>query len=218
MESIVTIGIIIITTITSLIAFSNQKIFDAFIFKPSLVYRNGEWYRFFTCGLIHSDYAHLIFNMLALYFFGKNVEIIFTGLLGKAGLAVYLILYISALALSILPTYHKHKTSYNYGSLGASGAVSAVVFAGLALVPTEGIYMYYIPIPIPGFIFAPLYLLLSFGLQKRGRDNINHSAHIWGSIYGAAFVIILSISIGYPIFNNFVEQVRAYMIENHWIR
>ncbi|HWJ25838.1 MAG TPA: rhomboid family intramembrane serine protease, partial [Flavisolibacter sp.] len=190
MESIVTIGIILITCIVSFLAFNNQRIIDALIFYPPAVDQDKEWYRFFSCGLIHADIGHLLFNMLALYFFGKDVEQIFKALLGSMGPIVYLLLYVSALALSILPTYHKHKRSYYYRSLGASGAVSAIVFAGLALIPTGEVYMYFIPIPIPGFIFAPLYLLISFALQKRGRDNINHSAHIWGSIYGAAFVIV----------------------------
>jgi membrane associated rhomboid family serine protease len=218
MESIITISIIVITTLVSILGFSNQRLIDELIFYPPAVSKRNQWYRFFSCGLIHADVGHLLFNMLALYFFGKDVEYIFARLLGDSGRWIYLLLYVSALMTSLLPTYNKHKESYHYRSLGASGAVSAIVFAGMALIPTEEVYMYFIPIPIPGFIFAPLYLLISFFLEKRGKDNINHSAHIWGSVYGAAFVVVLCLSVGYPIIQNFTYQVKAYMQAKHWIR
>src|SRR5215213_5868254 len=115
MQLNITTIIIIITALISIGGFSNPKIIDDLIFYPPAVSRRNQWYRFFSCGLIHADVGHLIFNMLALYFFGKNVEIIFITLLGKqAGILVYLLLYISALAVSLLPTYLKHKENYHY--------------------------------------------------------------------------------------------------------
>src|SRR5204863_964117 len=127
MEISITLIIIIATSIISFIAFSNHKLLDQFIFYPPAV-RRGQVYRFFSCGLIHADWGHLIFNMLALYLFGQKLEGYFTQVFGEKGKIFYLVLYITALAVSVLPTYFKNRNNYNYRSLGASGAVSAVVF------------------------------------------------------------------------------------------
>lgn len=211
MELSITLIIVIVTAIISITGFSNQKVIDDLIFYPPAVSRNNQWYRFFTCGLIHADLGHLIFNMLSLYFFGKFVEDAFASLLPQQGKWLYLLMYISALAVSILPTYNKHKDDYNYRSLGASGAVSAVIFAGLLLSPTTGVYLYFIPIPIPGFIFAPLYLLISVMMDRRGRDNINHSAHIWGAIYGLAFVVVLGRIADFPVVQNCIRDIKYWL-------
>ena len=209
--------IIIITVLVSIGGFQNQKLIDDLIFYPPAVTQRKQWYRFFTCGLIHADVAHLAFNMLSLYFFGKNVEKIFIALLGKqTGILVYLLLYVSALVVSLLPTYTRHKNNYHYKSLGASGAVSAIIFAGLTLIPSNEVYIFLIPIGIPGFIFAPLFLLISFYLDRKGSDNINHSAHIWGSIYGIVFVIVMCYSIGFPVFESFMNQIKSYMQTKGW--
>jgi len=209
--------IIIITVLVSIGGFNNQKLIDDLIFYPPAVTQRKQWYRFFTCGLIHADIAHLAFNMLSLYFFGKNVEKIFIALMGKQnGILVYLLLYISALAVSLLPTYSRHKDDYHYRSLGASGAVSAIIFAGLFLIPGSEVFIFFIPIPIPGFIFAPLFLLISFYLDRKGTDNVNHSAHIWGSVYGIVFVIVMGYSVGFPVFENFINQIKSYMQIKGW--
>jgi membrane associated rhomboid family serine protease len=213
----ITIVIIIITTLISIGGFTNHKILGDLVFYPPAVTEQNQWYRFITCGLVHADIAHLIFNMIALYFFGDSVEMIFKQLFGPIGGMIYLLLYVSALVISLLPTYFKHRHDYNYRSLGASGAVSAIVFAGLVLIPSAEVYLYFIPIPIPGFIFAPLYLLLSFILARKSRDNVNHSAHIWGSIYGALFVLVSCMVIGFPVIQNFSDQVIQYMHAKGWI-
>jgi membrane associated rhomboid family serine protease len=217
MQLSITLIIVIITTLVSLGGFSNQKIIDDLIFYPPAVTRQNQWYRFFSCGLIHADWGHLIFNMLALYLFGRFVEDAFGDLFGVWGKWVYLAMYISALLVSLLPTFSKNKNNYYYRSLGASGAVSAVIFAGLMLTPTLGIYIFFIPIPIPGFIFAPLYLIISALLDKKGNSNINHSAHIWGSIYGLAFVIVACRFVDYPVIKNMFEQIKYYMQAKGWI-
>lgn len=206
----ITLIIVIITALVSIGGFSNQKIIDDFIFYPPAVSRYNQFYRFFSCGLIHADWGHLIFNMLALYLFGKEVETAFVVLMGAAGRYVYLFMYVSALLISLLPTYFRHKDDYSYRSLGASGAVSAVIFAGLMLAPETEVYIFFIPIPIPGFIFAPLYLIISAVMDKRGGGGINHSAHIWGAIYGLAFVIVAGRVIDYNVVANAIERIRAY--------
>ncbi len=217
MQLSITFIIIIITTLISIGGFSNQKIIDDLIFYPPAVTRQNQWYRFFTCGLIHADWGHLLFNMISLYFFGRYVEDAFGELFGSYGKWIYLLLYISALLVSLLPTFAKHKNNYQYRSLGASGAVSAVIFAGLMLTPTLELYIFFIPIPIPGFIFAPLYLIISALLDKKGSGNINHSAHIWGSIYGLVFVIIACRFIDFPVIKNMFHSIRFYMQSKGWI-
>lgn len=211
-----TLVLIIFTVIVSISAFSNRKIMEDLIFYPPAISKNNEWYRFFTSGLIHADIGHLAFNMIALYFFGDTVETIFKLLFGKMGGVLYLFLYISALLIALLPTYFRHKDNYSYRSLGASGAVSAVLFAVFMLYPAAEVYFFFIPIPIPGFIFGPLYLLISYWMDRRAADNVNHSAHIWGALYGLLFVIVATFMVHYPVFQRFVEQVQGYMAAKGW--
>ncbi|HET7897988.1 MAG TPA: rhomboid family intramembrane serine protease [Flavisolibacter sp.] len=218
MEISITLILVIITALVSLGGFSNQKVIDDLIFFPPAVTHRNQWYRFLTCGLIHADYGHLIFNMLALYLFGKGVEEAFVALTGPSGRYVYLLMYVSALVISLLPTYFRNRENYNYRSLGASGAVSAVIFAGLMLAPETEVYLFFIPIPIPGFIFAPLYLLISAFMDKRGNTGINHSAHIWGAIYGLAFVIIMGRAIEYNVVAVALERIKAYLHIKGWIK
>lgn len=217
MQLSITLIIVIITTLVSIGGFSNQKIIDDLIFYPPAVTKQNQWYRFFSCGLIHADWGHLFFNMLSLYLFGRFVEDAFGELFGTNGKWVYLLLYITALLISLLPTFAKNKDNYHYRSLGASGAVSAVIFAGLMLTPTLGIYIFFIPIPIPGFIFAPLYLIISAIMERKGSGNINHSAHIWGSIYGLVFVIIACRFVDYPVIKNMMQEIKFYMQTKGWI-
>ena len=216
MELSITLILVIITAIVSISGFSNQKVIDDLIFYPPAVARRNQFYRFFSCGLIHADWMHLIFNMLALYLFGQGVEDGFVELMGPSGRYVYLLMYVSALLISLLPTYYKNRDNYHYRSLGASGAVSAVIFAGLMLAPETEVYIFFIPIPIPGFIFAPLYLVLSAFMDRKGNSNINHSAHIWGAIYGLAFVIVMGRLIDYNVVEAGLERIKAYMRFKGW--
>lgn len=207
----VTLIITIITSIISFMAFSNQKLMNDLIFYPPAVANNNQWYRFFSCGLIHADFMHLLFNMFAFYMFGQLVEQAFQQIFPQTGMFLYIVLYVSSLAVSLIPTYMQHREDPYYRSLGASGAVSAVIFAGIFLFPTKGIGIMFIPIAIPGFIFGPLYLIISGLLNKKGGGNINHSAHIWGALYGLVFTMVTSIVLSdYNLFENFMQQIRNY--------
>jgi membrane associated rhomboid family serine protease len=208
----VTIIIVIITCIVSFIGFSNQRVIDELIFNPPAIYYRREWYRFFTCGLIHADIMHLAFNMFSFYVFGRLVENTFLQIFGAKGPILYGVMYIAALFACLVPTYSQHKENYNYRSLGASGAVSAVIFAGIMLYPTQGISLLFIPIAIPGFVFGPVYLLITAYLSRRGGSYINHSAHLWGALFGIAFLIVTALALS--SFNPvtwFVNQVESYI-------
>jgi membrane associated rhomboid family serine protease len=117
---------------------------DKLIFHPYSVGRSNEWYRFISCGFIHADFMHLAFNMFSFYMFGDYVEQYFNMLFGQNGKLLYLFLYLSSLAVCLIPTYFQQKDRYNYNSLGASGAVSAIVFAGIFLMPTIQIGFLYL--------------------------------------------------------------------------
>ena len=213
MDLSITLIIIIVTGIVSLSGFGNQKIIDDLIFYPPAV-KKGQWYRFFSCGLIHADLGHLLFNMYALYIFGvgqhrTGVEYSFIEIFGPKGKWIYLLMYIAALAVCLIPTYSKHKENYHYRSLGASGAVSAVVFAQILLNPLIGLGLFFIPVYIAGFLFGIIYLVVSHWLDRKGASNINHSAHIFGAIFGVVFTIVACQAFSdFPVLSYFVNQVK----------
>jgi membrane associated rhomboid family serine protease len=208
----ITIIILVITCIISFIGFSNEKIISDLIFYPTAVTNRNQWYRFITCGFIHADFLHLAFNMYTFYMFGGLVERTFMDIFPENGRVLYAVGYFAALVVCLLPTYLQHKNNYNYRSLGASGAVSAIIFIGIFLMPGLPLKIFPIPIDIPAFIFGPLYLALSAYLAKKGRGNINHSAHLWGAVLGIIYIIVTCqfMSSFRPV-TNFVDEVTRYL-------
>lgn len=208
----ITLTIIVTTVIISFIAFNNRQVMDNLIFYPPAVSDKKQYYRFITCGFIHADIAHLAFNMISFYLFSNAlVEPAFIQFFGDYGRAIFLLMYLLALVVCLLPTYWKNKDNENYRSLGASGAVSAVIFAGIIIAPQLQMGFFIIPPVIPGFIFGPLYLVCSFYLDKKGGGNINHSAHIWGALFGVIFIIVATKFYSqYDVWANFVEQIKEY--------
>ncbi|MBX3253808.1 MAG: rhomboid family intramembrane serine protease [Chitinophagaceae bacterium] len=209
----ITLVIIIMTCIISFTAFRNEKVFDDLIFYPPAITDNKQYYRFFTCGFIHANTAHLLFNMYSFWIFGRYVEVLFMAKFGTTGKWLYLLMYLSALFFCLLPTYLKNKNNQYYRSLGASGAVSAVIFAFIFLAPLENLGLIILPgISIPGFIFGALYLVISSILDKRGGGNINHSAHIWGALYGIAFLVVAGFAFIQKNFAlEFWQDISAYI-------
>ena len=209
----ITLIIIIITVLVSITAFSNDKIFNDLIFDPPAVTYNRQWYRFLTCGLIHANFFHLFFNMYSFYLFGDQVEASFNRIFQEKGRLLYLLLYITSLFACLLPTYFKHKTDNYYRSLGASGAVSAVIFVYIVLNPLQDLGLIIIPgFRLRAFIFGFIYLVVSSFLDKRGGGNINHSAHIFGALYGIAFLIVAAnLFSDVHVLEEFIQQVRAYI-------
>ncbi len=204
--------LVIITCAVSIPAFSNPRLMNDLIFYPPAITAQKQYYRFITHGFLHADVPHLIFNMVALYSFGNAVEQIYSleCLFGKQGKIMYLLLYITALVAATLPTYQKNRDNQYYRSLGASGAVSAVVFAGITLLPQLPINFLFIPIDIPGYIFGIIYLGVSAWLDKKGSSTINHSAHFWGAAYGIVFTIAFCLAMTpLDIWENFLKQIRS---------
>ncbi|MDR3713622.1 MAG: rhomboid family intramembrane serine protease [Puia sp.] len=212
MSITITLALIIITCLVSFGAFNNAKVFDELIFYPPAVANDRQYYRFFTCGFIHANYMHLGFNMYSFWIFGQYVEKEFFWYFGEKGKWLYLLMYLSSLFFCLLPTYFKNRENYNYRSLGASGAVSAVIFAFIFLNPLQGLGIIIIPnIYIPGFIFGILYLVLSTVLDRRGGGQVNHSAHIWGALYGIAFLLVAGLLFSdHNILMEFVSKIRSH--------
>jgi membrane associated rhomboid family serine protease len=191
MYSITTI-IIVLTSIISFLAFNNPRLMNALIFWPPAVSMRHQYYRFVTCGFVHADIMHLAFNMMTLYFFGKVLEVYYMGDLGLQQY-YYVILYFSALIVANIPSYLKHRDDYNYRSLGASGAVCAVLFAFILLRPWAPIILFVIK--MPAIIYALLFLGYSIYMSRRGGDNVNHDAHLWGALFGILFTIAVRPSV-----------------------
>lgn len=186
-----TLILITITSLVSILCFTGTLNGDKLLFNAYYVWHRKEWYRLFSYGVVHGSWWHLFFNMLTLYFFGRVVEQYFALAFGDTlGIVLYVVLYVSAIAVSSIRDLVKFKDDWNYNAVGASGTVSAILFASILFEPKMGIYIYLIPIPVPGYIFAPLYLLYCWYMAKRNMDNIGHSAHFWGAVYGLVFPLI----------------------------
>ncbi len=188
--------ILIFTIITSLYAFSNPEIYGKFMLHPYSVSRGERVYTLITSGLIHKDWGHLFFNMMSYFFFAFTLE----GIIGHWQFAL---LYLASLALSDLPTILKHKEHFWYNSLGASGAIAAVIFSFILFSPLTKMMIFPLPIPIPAVIFGGLYLAYSVYASNQSGSNINHDAHFYGAISGMIITIIF-----YPqVINHFIGQL-----------
>lgn len=185
-----TLYLIIATTLLSLICFYNQEINHKLILNPYQVKHQNEWYRMLTSGFMHADFMHLFVNMFVLYSFGRMVEFYYSSVFGEAGQWVYLLLYISAIVAANASTQFKHQNSSYYNSLGASGAVSAVLFTSILFAPFNKVYIYGI-IEMPGIVMGLLYLGYSYYMAKKQTDNTNHEAHFYGAVYGILFTVVL---------------------------
>ncbi len=185
MELTLTIGIIILTAGVSLYAINQRQVLNKLMMNPYMVTHRGQYYRMVTSGFVHADHMHLLFNMISFYFFGTGLENIFSVIFGNLGGVYFVLMYLLGVIVSDLPTLIKHRNNPAYNSLGASGAVSAVVFACILFDPLLEIYF------LPGFIVGAAYLIYSSVSSKRSRDGINHDAHLYGALFGIVFCLVL---------------------------
>ncbi len=208
----------VITGLTSYRAFEDRKLKAQFIFLPAKIKETGEWYRFFSSGLIHADWMHLLFNMYVLYSFGQSVEQYFGYYFGEIfGRILYLVMYVLAIGASSIPDYKKHQNYYGYAALGASGAVSAVVFASIFFSPWQGgIGLLFIPGSIPPMLFGALYLWYSSYMAKRQMDNIGHNAHFWGAVFGFAFTLLISLIFQFGLVEYFFSELYNGLLVSNW--
>jgi len=174
--------------------------------NPYLVKTKGQYYRFISSGFIHKDHTHLLWNMFSFYFFGTAVEHDFRSLFGEMGMYYFIVLYLSAIIVSDIPTYLKEKNNINYNALGASGGVGSVIFVFIILEPLQSICLY-IALCMPGFVFGAGYMAYTYYQGRKSKDNVNHDAHLYGALYGLLFCIAV-----YPAsLVLFYEQVKYWL-------
>jgi len=175
--------ILISTILVSLfVLYVRPSLIAKLVLHPYSVRRENRWYTLITSGFIHADLWHLAFNMLSLYFFAGRLEMVI-------GTENFLIIYFASMVISDLPTLYKQRDNYNYRSLGASGAVSAIIYSSILFNPLGTIYIYFIP--MPAVVFGVLFIIYGYYMEKRGMDYINHSAHNWGAVSGVVLTLLL---------------------------
>lgn len=203
--------LIAFTALISITAFRNQEWFSKLQFNAYQVYHRKEVYRLLTHGFLHANWTHLIVNMLVLYFFGPIVEQIIRQILSEAMLAwsmlIYMFFYFAAIIVATLVSLYKNKDNVWYNSVGASGAVSAVIFFYIFFNPWEKIYFYGI-LPVPGIIMGVLYLIYGHYMSKKGTDNVNHDAHIVGALFGFIFPLFIN----YHLISVFVNKLLSFSL------
>ena len=180
----ITLVLVGVTVAVSWMAFNNPRLLDRLLLWPPAIDRRHQYDRLVTHGFVHADWMHLLFNMITLFFFGRATEAFFASYIGSFGFVLF---YLSAIVVAILPTYLRHRHDPRYRSLGASGAVSAVLFAYILLAPWDLILVFFLP--VPAILYAVFYVVYSIRMDRQGTDNVNHSAHLWGAGYGVLFKI-----------------------------
>ncbi len=193
----ITYIIIAVTALVSIRCFSDRELFAKLMLNPYQVVHRKQYYRLVSHAFVHGDWPHLVFNMLTLFFFGRIAEQVL-------GVLVFLILYFGGMVFASLASVRKHRDNYVYNSVGASGAVSAALFASILFSPLQIIYVYFIP--IPGILFAVIYMIYSRIMSRRNTDNINHDAHIMGAVYG--FTLPILINKDYLL--SFLDQINIF--------
>lgn len=163
--------------------YAYPRLLEANLFRPYWLVRRHQYHTLLTSGLIHKDLAHLFFNSLTFYFFAFPLE-------RMIGAGRFVLLYVLGLALSNTSTYLRHRNDYSYASLGASGAVSAVLFAAIVYFPAASLFILPIPIPIPAPLFAVAYVAYSWYSARHAGGGVNHGAHLDGALFGLAFVAV----------------------------
>lgn len=197
----ITIYIIILTCAISFTAWNKPDWYHALIFNPYTIFKRNQWYRMFSSALLHADLTHLFINMFVLYSFGEYMETVYTAYL-PMGQIMYLVMYVLAIAAANIKTLIENRHNAWYNAVGASGAVSAVIFSFILVAPLEKI-LFFMVLPIPAFIYGILYLIYSQYMANKASDNIGHDAHFFGAVFGFVFTGLLRPE----LFTNFMNQI-----------
>jgi membrane associated rhomboid family serine protease len=170
---------------------------EKLMFVPYLCKHDNQGYRVFTHLFIHADYAHLAFNMFSFYFLGKSLEqnMILEYGFWQGELHFFMLYFLGGLFATTIP-YLRNSENPSYRSLGASGAVSAVVFAFIIWNPNASLSLLFIPIPMPAYVFGILYLAFEYYSDKKKTSNIAHDAHLGGAIFGIIYILIINFEKG----------------------
>jgi membrane associated rhomboid family serine protease len=189
--------------LVSLSAFNNGELFHKLKFNAYYITRYREYYRLVTSGFVHADFIHLFFNMFVLFMFGRYAEYFFQDLTGNrlTGSLAYALFYLGAIPMSSLYSLEKHKHDDWYNAVGASGAVSAVLFCFILQQPFSSMLIFPIPFPVPAIIFGVAYLVYSWYMGQRGGDNIGHDAHLFGAIFGVMITLLSKPGLAIQLFN-----------------
>ncbi|MGP8216246.1 MAG: rhomboid family intramembrane serine protease [Bacteroidia bacterium] len=209
MNEKVTYLIIAVNCIVSFMGFSDRNFFEKYLYRPYNVHRNrNEWYRVFTSTFLHANVPHLFFNMYSFYIFGSMLEHYeFPAYFHSKAEFYFVLLYIGGIIVSGLPAFEKHKDNYAYAAVGASGAVSAVIFSFIIIDPVAPLSLIFLPFSFPAWIFGALYLIYSWYMARHGHDNIGHDAHLWGGLFGLIFTVALHPA----FFMAFITQISPHL-------
>ena len=202
----ITYIIIGITALVSYLGFNDSNLLDKLQFNAARVIHRKEYYRLISHAFVHANWSHLIVNMLVLYFFGRVIEQYFDYYFGSHSTAYILMLYLGGILASNIWSLITQKNNYYYNAVGASGAVSAMLFATIFFNPWEPVYLFMI-LPIPGILFGLAYLFYSYQMSKKKTDNVAHDAHFLGAVFGFIFPILLKPS----LFQHFIDQLFSFM-------
>ena len=197
--------LVVITAVVSFMALRSESLMDRLVFFGPAISRRGEKQRFITYGFVHADFAHLFFNMFTLWSFGEWAQQFFVQLWPGSGEVIYVVFYLVALVVSIYPDYVQHKFDSAYVSLGASGAVSAVLALEVIIRPSDVLYVY--GIPMTGWQYLVLFTVVSVFLGRRPGSRINHRAHLVGSAFGVIAAFVVGVLAHYDVWANLVSSV-----------
>ncbi len=186
-----TIILIVITVAVSYAAFKSPKLMEQLQFNASKIYHNHEYHRLVTHAFVHANWEHLFVNMIVLFSFGQAIEEYFKYNFGNNHILFFFLLYFGGILASNIYALIKHRNNFFYNSIGASGAVASVLFAAIFFDPWNKVYFFGI-LPIPGIVFAALYLVYSYQMSMKQKDNVAHDAHFLGALFGFVFPILVN--------------------------